>query len=242
VKLSLIIPVYNEAATAEVLLEQVLALELPGIEKEIVIVESGSTDGTTEIVKRFEGREGVRIVFEAAPHGKGAAVRRGLALVTGDIIAIQDADLEYSVSEYPRLLEPLLKKEADTVFGSRLLSSPERWQFRSFTGREQAYGLVVNLGSAMCTQLFNLLYGTRLTDGATMFKIFDKAALAGLELKSNAFDYDWEISAKVARRGMRFVELPVSYVARSRAQGKKIRFWRDAPRVVWAIVKYRFSN
>lgn len=242
-KLSIVVPVYNEKATFRVLIEQVLGISLPrGLEKEVVIVEGGSTDGTREDVRRYDGRPGIKIVWEDAPRGKGAAVRAGLAEITGDLVLIQDGDLEYDVSEYPRLLEPLLNGTCDVMFGSRVLRSPQAWQFRRFSGFERVYGLFVNFGGVFFTALFNVLYGTNLSDGATMFKIFRAADLKSLTLRSNVFDYDWEISAKLAKRGKRFAEQAVSYKARGRAEGKKIRFWRDGTRVLIAIVRYRFSD
>jgi glycosyltransferase involved in cell wall biosynthesis len=240
-RLSLIVPVYNEAATAATLLDKLFALELPGVAKEVVIVESGSSDGTAEIVDLYAKRPGTRVVHEDRPRGKGAAVRTGLSYVTGDVIAIQDADLEYSVAEYPRLLKPIQDGQADVVLGSRVLTS--HWQFRRFGGLEKLYGLVVNLGGVIYTGLFNALYGTSITDGATMFKIYRAEMLRGLTLRSDVFDYDWEMLAKCAKRGdCRFVDLPVAYKARSRAEGKKIRFWRDGWRVFVAIVRYRFAD
>jgi len=241
-KLSLIIPVYNERATVRTLLDQVLALDIPGVEKEILIVEGRSTDGTRDIVAEYAKRPGVRVLYEEAPRGKGAAVALGLKEITGDILLIQDGDLEYSVSDYPKLLAPLQDGRADVVFGSRVLDSPQHWQFRRFGGLERLYGLIINLGGVFFTGLFNLLYGTRLSDGATMFKLFKTEHLRGLALKSRGFDYDWEMSAKLAKKGCRFAEVPVLYKARSRAEGKKIRFWRDGWRVFAAIVRYRFVN
>lgn len=242
-KFSIIVPVYDERATAKTLLDSVLSAPLPGgLEKEVVIVEGNSQDGTREIVRGYEGRSGVRVVYEDRPRGKGAAVRTGLAHVTGDIVLIQDGDLEYSTSDYGKVLQPLLEGHCDVVFGSRILTSPQHWQFRRFSGLERLYGFVVNLGGVLFTGLFNLLYGTRLSDGATMFKVFRAKDLAGLKLRSDVFDYDWEISAKLAKKGCRFAEVPVSYKARSRAEGKKIRFWRDGWRVLVAIIRYRFTD
>lgn len=241
-KLSIIIPIFNERATAKALLDSVLALELPGVDKEIIVVEGRSTDGTREIVRDYEARPGVRVLYEEEPRGKGAAVRAGLSLVTGDIVVIQDGDLEYSVSDYPGLLKPMLEGAADIVFGSRALENRQRWQYRRYHGLERLYGLAVNFGGVFFTVLFNLLYGTALSDGATMFKLFRASLLKDIDLRSRGFDYDWEISAKLAKRGCRFMEVPVQYKARSRAQGKKIRFWRDGVRVLWAILKYRFMD
>ncbi|MFA6317454.1 MAG: glycosyltransferase family 2 protein [Elusimicrobiota bacterium] len=241
-KLSIIVPVYNEAATVRVLLDAVLAVELPGIEKEVFIVEGNSTDGTREIVRSYEKRPGVRVLYEDAPHGKGAAVRAGLGLVTGDVVLIQDGDLEYSTDDYAKVLAPLREGRCDVVFGSRTLRSPQSWQFRRFAGLERVYGMFVNLGGVLFTGLFNLLYGTRLSDGATMFKVFRAEHLKAIRLRSDWFDYDWEISAKLAKRGCVFAEVPVTYKARSRAEGKKIRFWRDGTKVLWAILRYRFTD
>ena len=241
-KLSVIVPVYNERATAAALLDQVLALELPGMEKEVVIVEGRSTDGTREVVRGYEGRPGVRVHYEEAPRGKGAAVKTGLSLVTGDFVLVQDGDLEYQVSDYAKVLEPLVAGRAEVVFGSRVMDSPQAWQFRRFAGFERVYGFFVNLGGVLFTGLFNALYGTRLSDGATMFKVFRGRDLKAVDLKSRGFDYDWELSAKLAKAGRRFAEVPVRYKARSRAEGKKIRFWRDGWRVLVAILRYRFAD
>lgn len=242
-KFSIIVPIYNERATAATLLDQVLAVPLPaGLEREVVIVEGGSTDGTRALVRGYEGRPGVSVIYEDAPSGKGAAVRRGLEKVSGDIVLVQDGDLEYSVEDYGKLLAPLLEGRCDVVFGSRAISHEQRWQYRQYRGLERVYGLLVNFGGVFFTGLFNLLYGTRLSDGATMFKLFSARSLEGIHLRSRGFDYDWELSAKLAKRGARFVEVPVAYKARSRAEGKKIRFWRDGSRVLLAILRYRFSD
>ncbi|MBI5209890.1 MAG: glycosyltransferase family 2 protein [Elusimicrobia bacterium] len=240
--LSVIIPVLNEKATVSTLLDAVLAVQVEGFEKEIVIVEGASSDGTREVVRSYETRPGVKVVYEDAPHGKGAAVRTGLAHVTGDVVLIQDGDLEYSTADYAKVLAPLKEGRCDVVFGSRVLTSPQSWQFRRFGGLERIYGLFVNLGGVLFTSLFNALYGTSLSDGATMFKVFKADQLKSITLRSDWFDYDWEISAKLAKKGCKFEEVPVFYKARSRAEGKKIRFWRDGRKVFWAILRYRFSD
>jgi glycosyltransferase involved in cell wall biosynthesis len=242
-RLSVIIPVYDEKATFSTLLAKVLAAPLPGgLEKEVIVVDDASTDGTRDLVRACAGRPGIKVVLKDPPRGKGTAVRRGLKESTGDFLLVQDADLEYDPADYARLLAPLLDGSADAVLGSRVLDAPQRWQFRRFHGLERVYGLFVNAGGVMFTGLFNLLYGTALTDGATMFKLFRTADLRALDLWGDGFDYDWEILAKFARRGLRFVELPVSYHARGRAEGKKIRFWRDGARVLTAIVRWRISD
>ncbi len=241
-RLSIVLPVYNERATAAALLDRVLAVDLGGLERELIIVEGNSTDGTRELVRGYEGRPGVKVLYEDRPRGKGAAVRAGLALATGEFLLIQDGDLEYDPADAPRLLAPLLAGEADVVFGSRTLTSPQHWQFRRLHGPERLFGFLVNLGGVLFTGLFNLLYGTRLSDGATMYKLFRAADLKAMTLRSDGFDYDWEISAKLAKKGLRFAELPVFYKARSLAEGKKIRFWRDGWRVLVAILRYRFRD
>ncbi len=242
-KFSIVIPIYNEAATAKTLIEKVITAEVLGLEKEIIIVEGASTDGTREIAREFEKTPGVRVMYEERPSGKGNAVKKGLSAVTGDYILIQDGDLEYDVADYPKLLKPLIENQADVVYGSRVLRSPQSWQFRRFSGFERFYGFFVNFGGVLFTNLFNFLYGTHLSDVATMFKIFKADDLRRISLKSCGFDYDWEISAKLAKnKSTRFKEIPVFYRARSRAEGKKIRFWRDGLSVFIAILRYRFSD
>ena len=241
-KFSVIVPIFNEKATARILLDQVLGVSLPGVEKEIIIVEGNSTDGTREIVREYEPMPAGKPIYEDAPRGKGAAVRTGLAAVTGDVVLIQDGDLEYSTDDYPAVLEPIRAGRADVVFGSRVRKSIQHWQFRRYAGFERVYGFFVNLGGVLFTGLFNVLYGTKLSDGATMFKVFRASDLKRITLRSNGFDYDWEISAKLVKLGCRFDEVPVTYKARSRAEGKKIRFWRDGIRVAVAIWRYRFTD
>ncbi len=242
-RLTILIPVYDEKATFARLFESVLAAPLPdGLEKEVVVVDDASTDGTRDLVRACAGRPGVTVVLKDPPRGKGAAVRRGLQEATGDFLLVQDADLEYDVADYPRLLAPLLDGSADVVLGSRVLRAPQRWQFRRFSGAERVYGLFVNAGGVLFTGLFNRLYGTALTDGATMFKLFRTADVRALGLRGSGFDYDWELLARLAKRGRRFIELPVSYHARGRAEGKKIRFWRDGVRVLAAILRWRVRD
>jgi len=241
-KLSVIFPVYNEKATVRQVLDELLAFEMDGLEIEVIIVEGNSTDGTREIIQGYESRPGVRVFYEDKPRGKGAAVRKGLSEVTGDIVLIQDGDLEYKISDYPKVLTPIIEGKADIVFGSRALDPDTHWQYRQFSGFEEVYGFFVNIGGVMFTTMFNLLYGTKLSDGATMFKVYRASLLEGLELKSNGFDYDWEMQAKMAKKGYAFHETPVAYHARSRAEGKKIVFWRDGITVFLAILKYRFTD
>jgi len=241
-KLSIIFPVYNEHSTVRVVLDQLLGFSMDGLEAEIIIVEGNSTDGTREIIQEYEQKSPVRAFYEEHPRGKGAAVRRGLSEVTGDIVLIQDGDLEYEISDYPKVLMPIIEGKADIVCGSRALNPGTHWQYRQFHGLEAIYGFFVNIGGVFFTAFFNLLYRTHLTDGATMFKVYRASLLKEFVLKSNGFDYDWEMLAKMAKRGHSFYETPISYTARGRDEGKKIVFWRDGIIVLLAIIRYRFFD
>lgn len=239
-KLSVIIPAYNERPTVEKLLQQVIDLSLPEIEKEILVVESGSTDGTREVVQAYEAKKLIRAFYEDRPRGKGFAVRHALPEATGDIVLIQDADLEYRVSEYPELLAPLVEGRADFVLGSRHLGAGT-WKMRHFVhGRLSAW--VFNVGNMACTQSFNFLYGTRLTDPTTMFKVFRRKFLEGVVLRSNYFQIDWEIVAKLLRRGCIPLEVPITYASRTFEEGKKIRLWRDGPLALYAMIRFRWCD
>ena len=182
----------------------------------------------------------MRALYEKNPQGKGHAVKSAIAAATGDVILFQDADLEYKISEYPALLKPIVEGKTDFVLGSRHLGAAN-WQVRKFI-KGQTKAELINMGSVLYSGLFNLLYGTRLTDPPTMFKVFKREALAGITLRCNWFDLDWEIVAKLVRKGHVPMEVPVSYASRSFAEGKKIRFWRDTPTVFWAIIRFRFFS
>lgn len=241
-KLSIIIPVYNEAATCEELLKRVLKVNIP-LKKEIIIIESNSTDGTKEIIKRFEKggkKKDIKIIWQPKPQGKGNAVREGLKAATGDIILIQDADLEYKPEEYSLLLHPILENKTLFVLGSRPLGK-ECWNIRKYAGYF-FYARLLNIGGLIYTMLFNVLYGVWLTDPATMFKVFRKECIKDIQWKTNYFDFDWELVAKLIKRRYRPIEVPISYISRSTQEGKKIRFLRDGFLVFLAIVRFRFVN
>ena len=237
-KLSIILPVFNEARYAAQVIDAVLAKPLR-IAKEVVIVESNSTDGTREIVRRYEGRPGVRVVLEDSPRGKGHAVRTGLAHVTGSIILIQDADFEYDIDDYDALLEPILQHKAMFVLGSRSLGLDD-WKVRKYDATP-IRGLALNFAQVVFAKTYNLLYQQRVTDVNTMFKVFRAECLDGLDLKSNGFELDIELACKLARNGNSPMEIPVNYVARGFAEGKKIRFWRDAIPSYVAFFQHRFK-
>jgi len=238
-KLSVILPVYNEIRYFPAVMDKLLNKQLAPLRKEIIIVESRSTDGTHEAVKSFGRRPGVIVVYEDGPGGKGRAVRAGLARATGDIVLIQDADLEYDIDDYDALLEPLVRGRARFVLGSRY-NRERRWRIRNF-GQDGLLALLFNAGHVMFTALFNLLYGLRLKDPTTMFKVFTRDCLAGLRFECRRFDFDWELLAKLVRRGIIPLEIPVSYAARRFSEGKKIRLLADPLTWLRAIVKYRYT-
>ncbi len=243
-KLSVVIPIYNEAATAATLLQRVRTAPLPtGVAREMVIVESASTDGSHEIVQAFaEAHRSaeVRVVLQERPRGKGHAVREGLALATGDIVLIQDGDLEYDVADYPALLAPILAGRATFVLGSRHLGG-ESWVIRRFE-KGSLRAPLMNVGGVLFHAFFNAVYGTRLTDPTTMYKVFRRSAVDGLTFVSDRFDFDFELVAKLIRSGHVPVEVPISYNSRSFEEGKKIRMIRDPLTWVWAILRFRFAK
>jgi SAM-dependent methyltransferase len=223
--LSIVIPVYNERKTFRDLMEGVLAKEIPGLKKEIILVESNSTDGSRDDVLSFKDRPGVQIILEEKAMGKGHAVRMGLARATGDYILIQDADLEYDLEDYDALLEPLVKGREAFVLGSRH-GGKNVWKMRKFSG-QSGLSLFVNFGHWVFTWLINLLFLQRLQDPFTMYKVFRRDCLYGLEFECNRFDFDYELLIKLILKGYEPVELPVNYQARSFKEGKKVRLFRD---------------
>jgi Zn ribbon nucleic-acid-binding protein len=236
-KLSIVLPVYNEVRYAAEVIDAVLAKPL-GIEKELVIVESNSTDGTRDIVRRYEHRPGVRVVYEDRPRGKGHAVRTGLEHVTGTIVLIQDADFEYDINDYDALLEPILQHKATFVLGSRSLGL-DHWKVRKYDATP-IRGLVLNFAQVVFAKTYDVLYQQRVTDVNTMYKVFRAECLDGLDLQSDGFELDIELACKLARNGNSPMEVPVNYVARGFAEGKKIRP-RDAFVSYAAFFKYRLG-
>jgi Zn ribbon nucleic-acid-binding protein len=237
-KLSIVLPVFNEARYAARVIDAVLAKPLK-IDKELIIVESNSTDGTRDIIRKYEDRPGVRILYEDAPRGKGHAVRAGLAHVTGTIILIQDADFEYDIDDYDALLEPILQHKATFVLGSRSLGLDD-WKVRKYD-TTPIRGLALNFAQVVFAKTYDVLYQQRVTDVNTMFKVFRAECLDGLNLESDGFALDIELACKLARNGNSPMEIPVNYVARGFDEGKKIRFWRDAWPSYKAFFKYRLG-
>lgn len=232
-KLSIVIPAYNERATVEALLRRVAAAPIPGgLEREILIVDDGSGDGTGELLKELEqtGDPAFRLVEHPHNRGKGAALRTGFEQVTGDVVLVQDADLEYDPRDYPTLLQPILDGEADVVYGSRFLGGPHRvlffWHY---------------VGNRFLTTLSNMFTDLNLSDMETCYKVFRAEVLRGMTLCSDRFGIEPELTAKVAKTRARIYEVPISYHGRTYAEGKKIG-WRDGFAAIWAILRYNLLS
>jgi glycosyltransferase involved in cell wall biosynthesis len=228
-RLSIVIPVFNERETLPAVLENVARVSL---DKEILIVDDGSTDGTREYLKDMVQHpgEGVRVLFHDRNRGKGAALRTGFREVAGDIVIIQDADLEYDPQDYPALLKPILDGRADVVYGSRFLGGPHRvlffWHY---------------LGNKILTLISNMLTNLNLSDMETCYKVFRSEVIKNLAFTSDGFAIEAEMTVKIARAGYRVYETPISYSGRDYSEGKKIT-WKDAFPTLWALVKHRFFS
>ena len=219
--LSVIVPVFNEAAYVRAVLDELLGKEFV-VPHEVIIVESNSTDGTREIAQTFEGRPGVQIIYEDRPRGKGAAVRRGLEAATGTIVLIQDADFEYDLDDYDMLLEPIVQRRTSFVLGSRSLGLDD-WKVRRFA-RSRVKAFLMNIAQLMFARTFNVLYQQRVTDVNTMFKVFRRECIDGVDFAATGFSFDIELACMLVKSGYSPMEVPVNYVARGFEEGKKINF------------------
>jgi glycosyltransferase involved in cell wall biosynthesis len=237
-KLSVIVPVFNERATLQAALDALLAKEIQGFEIEIIVVESKSTDGSHEIVLAYKDHPRVRLILEDRPCGKGHAVRAGFARATGDILLIQDADLEYDLADYEELLSPIVTGRQTFVLGSR--HGQGGWAIRKFTD-QPLRGLTLNVAHWGFTLLINASLGIWLRDPFTMYKVFRRDCIDGLTFTCDRFDFDWELLIKLVRKGHRPIEIPVTYRSRSFEQGKKIRMFRDPITWIVAWAKARFG-
>ncbi len=224
-EISVVIPCYNEASTIEAILDAVRASEVR--DKEILVVDDASTDGTREKLRSFEGQPGLRVIFHERNQGKGAALRTGFRAATGDVVIVQDADLEYDPKEYPKLLAPIRAGKADVVYGSRFAGGESHrvlyfWHYAA------------NKLLTLCSNMFTNL---NLTDMETCYKAFRREVIQKIDLRETRFGFEPEVTAKVARMGCRIYEVGISYSGRTYAEGKKIG-WRDGLRALWCIVRY----
>ncbi|MBC7878395.1 MAG: glycosyltransferase family 2 protein [Anaerolineales bacterium] len=226
-KLSVIIPVYNEVESIQVILKRVQATNLVS---EIIVVDDGSKDGTRDVLKKLDGKKSVRVILHEHNKGKGAAVRTGMVAAKGDVLLIQDADLEYDPRDYPQLLQPIKEGLADVVYGSRFLGRAHRVTM--------FWHLVAN---KMLTLMTNILYNTILTDMETGYKVFRREVIDGMVLHANSFDFEPEFTAKILKRNFRIFEVPITFNPRDYTQGKKIKL-KDAFEAVWTLLKYRFVD
>lgn len=224
--LSVVMPVYNENETIEQIIDFVMNEPTP---KELVIVDDCSRDGTREYLSNYQ-REGVRVFFHEVNQGKGAALRTGIQHCTGDIVIIQDADLEYDPLEYPRVISPIIANKADVVYGSRFSGQEKRVLYFWHT-----------LGNKFLTLLSNMLTNLNLTDMETCYKAFRREIIQRIEIESDRFGFEPEVTAKISRMNCRVYEVPISYHGRSYAEGKKIT-WRDGFSAIWCIIKYNFFS
>ncbi|HVM60785.1 MAG TPA: glycosyltransferase family 2 protein [Verrucomicrobiae bacterium] len=229
-RLSILIPVFNEVNTVEEILRRVRAADSCGLEKEIVLVNDASTDGTGDVLKKLPEDDGLKIFSHPFNRGKGAALRTALEHATGDIILIQDADLEYDPSDYPNLLRPILDRRADVVYGSRFIGGTHRvllfWHY---------------MANRFLTLLSDMFCNLNLTDMETCYKVFRRQCVEGMKLTSDRFGIEPELTAKLARRHYRFYETGINYSGRDYAEGKKIG-WKDGLAALWFIFRYRFFD
>lgn len=230
VKVSVVIPAFNEAGTLRAILTAVRNVPLDGIEKEIIIVDDGSTDGTRTIIREEAEAGDIVALFHEKNSGKGAALQTGFRAATGDIILVQDADLEYDPREYEKLIAPILEGKAQVVYGSRFLGGPRKamlfWHM---------------LGNQLLTFTTNILYDSILSDMETCYKVFRADIIKPITIHSRRFEVEPEVTAKILKRGIRIYEVPISYNGREYHEGKKIT-WKDGFAAIWTLIKYRFVD
>jgi hypothetical protein len=240
-RLSVVLPVYNEKNTFREVIELLLAKTIPGLEIEICLIESNSTDGTREDVLAYADHPRVRLLLEDKPSGKGHAVRKGLEVATGDIILIQDADLEYDLADYEKLLDPIRRLETSFVLGSRHSADRSDWQIRHFS-EQRGIASFMNAGHVFFTWFLNVLFSQQSRDPFTMYKVFRRDCINNVPFECNRFDFDIELFGKLIRRGYKPIEIGVRYNSRSFDEGKKVSMFGDPPTWIRAGIRHRFSN
>jgi len=223
-KLSVIVPVYNEKRTIEVILDKV---RRSPVEKEIIVVDGDSEDGTKEILREQRKYKNTTVIFQKKRNGRGGALKEGIKVATGDIVIFQDADLEVDPDDYPRLIKPIEEGKADVVFGSRFLEDKPKMRFLQYWGN-----YILNL-------MVNIFYNQKLTDVETCYQVFKREFIKDIEIKNNDFAFTVELTIKLIKAGYKILEIPISYIPRGRAEGKKI-YWKDGFVSIWTILKYKF--
>jgi len=238
-KLSIIIPAYNEEKTIAEVINRIKKVDLKKqfIEKEIIVVDDGSKDNTSNKVSAIKG---VKLFNQVSNQGKGAAIRRGIKESTGDIVLVQDADLEYDPEDYSSLIQPILDGRAQVVYGSRFLGSKNKGNRILSRKHKNAYSLAY-MGAQIVTFATNILFGTRITDEPTCYKCFKAEVIKSIRIRGNRFNWEPEVTAKVAKKGIKIYEVPIFYNPRSFEEGKKIN-WRDGVQAIWTLLKYKIKN
>jgi len=226
-KLSIIIPVYNESKTILKILDKIKKVKIP-VKKEIIIVDDSSKDGTRKILKKIKSKN-IKIYFHNKNLGKGSAIKTGIKNSTGDLIIIQDADLEYNPFEYGKLIKPILEKKTRVVYGSRFLNNNKKIYHRYYFGNKSL------------SFLTSIIYFTKITDMETCYKVFDANLIKNINFKSKRFDFEPEITSKLLKKNIKIMEVPISYFPRRKSEGKKIRF-KDGIIALFTLIKYRFVD
>lgn len=228
-KLSIIVPVYNEKETIKEIINEVQGVNIGDTEKEIILVDDASTDGTRRIIEEEINDKNVIKLYHERNRGKGAAIRTGIRAVTGDLVIIQDADREYDPRDYPKLLQPILEKRCDVVYGSRFLGVSSAMFFWHYAGNK------------LLTLTTNILYNTLISDMEVGYKVFKAEIIKSIPIKSNRFNFEPEITAKILKRKYKIQQVPITYVGRDYSEGKKIT-WRDGFSALWTLIKYRLVD
>lgn len=233
-KLSIIIPVFNEQATIEEIIEKVKNSKINGLVKEIVVVDDGSSDNTRKVLAGIKDKN-LDVILHESNKGKGAAIKTGLSHATGDLFIIQDADLEYNPDDYECLISPIIEGKSEVVYGSRFIKYPLK-----LTGRKKTPMISHYFGNKLLTFLTNLLYGSSVSDMETGYKVFTRKVYESISLSSNRFDFEPEVTAQILKRGFKIEEVPITFKPRSYNQGKKIS-WRDGIKAIYVLLVQRFK-